>query len=88
MAVEQIGARTPDGMTIGNATTDKIGLYGVTPIVQRSSASQAAVATTVAISTTSEKWGFAGSTQANAIVTLVNELRAAMVAIGAIKGSA
>ena len=32
-------------------------------------------------------WGFSGSTQANAIVTLVNELRDALVAIGAIKGS-
>jgi hypothetical protein len=77
----------PDGATLGNDINDKVSLYGVTPIIQRTNASQAAVATTVAVSTTSSLWGFSGSTQANAIVTLVNELRAALVAIGAIKGS-
>ena len=32
--VELIGARQPDGMTFGNATTDKISLYGGTPVSQ------------------------------------------------------
>lgn len=81
-----IGDGNPDGCSLGGATTDKISFYGVTPIVQRSGAAQTAVATTVAV--TSNAWGFAGSTQANAIVTLVNELRAALVAAGLIKGSA
>jgi hypothetical protein len=75
------------GTTIGEATTSKVSFYGVTPITQRTSASQAAVVTTVAVSTTSNIWGFSTSTQANSIVSLVNELRAAMVAIGVIKGS-
>lgn len=77
----------PDGTTLGNSTADKVSLYGVTPVAQRSGASQAAVATTLAVSTTSNIWGFSTSTQANQLVTLVNELRAAMVALGAIAGS-
>ena len=75
-----------DGVNIGNATTDKVAFYGTTPITQRTSAAQASLATTVAIST-GTIWGFASSTQANALVTLANELRAAMVALGLIKGS-
>lgn len=75
-----------DGVMIGRDTADKAGFYGVAPIAQRAGAAQAAVATTGA--TSSSPWGFSGSTQANAIVTLVNELRAALVAVGLIKGSA
>jgi hypothetical protein len=74
-----------DGLNLGDATTDKVGFYGVTPIVQRSGKDQAAVDTTAATST--EPYGFS-STQANAIIALVNEIRAALVAIGIIKGSA
>ena len=66
--------------------TGKQGFYGATPIVQRTGATQAAVVTTAATSTT--PYGFASAAQADAIVTLVNELRAALVALGMIKGSA
>lgn len=52
----------------------------------RASADQAAVATTAPTNTT--PYGFSTSAQAAAIVTLVNELRAALVAVGIIKGSA
>lgn len=41
----------------------------------------AAVETTEAVSTTSAIWGFSTSTQANAIVSLVNEIRAELVAL-------
>lgn len=87
----QLSDGNSDGTYLGQGSTDKVGLYGVTPIAQRSGAAQTAVATTVAVSTVAggaTSWGFGGSTQANAIVTLVNELRAAMVAIGAISGAA
>lgn len=86
MATEQIGARRPDGMSVGAATTDKISVYGVTPIVQRSGSAQAAVTTTAATSTT--PYGYSAAAQADAVVTLVNELRAALIAFGVIKGSA
>ncbi len=63
-----------------------LGLYGATPIARRAAAGQAAVATTSA--TNSSPYGFTTAAQADALVTLVNELRAALVALGAIKGSA
>lgn len=83
--VTNLSTKTPDGTSLGQSTTDKISLYGVTPIVQRSGSAQAAVDTTAAVS--SSQWGFATSTQANAIITLVNELRAWAVAIGGIAGA-
>lgn len=81
----QIHDGNPDGVQYGGSATEKLGFYGATPVVQRSGAAQAAAATTGATSTS--PWGFSTSTQANAIVTLVNELRAALVENGLIKGS-
>ena len=78
---EYIGNGNPDGTSFGSSTSEKISFYGVTPVAQ-TALSAAAVETTVAISTTSEKWGYASSTQANAIVSLVNEIRAALVTLG------
>lgn len=72
--------------TIGGAATDKLGFYGTAPVTQPSGAGEAAVTTTAATSTT--PYGFSTVTQANAIVTLVNQLRSDLVALGLIKGSA
>jgi hypothetical protein len=77
---------TTTGTKLGTATTQKLAFYNSTPIAQRSGAAQAAVATTGATNTT--PYGFTTSAQADAIVTLVNELRAALVALGLVKGSA
>lgn len=74
------------GTKIGTAITEKIGFYGVTPIAQRAGAAQAAVATTGATNIT--PFGYTTAAQADAIVTLVNELRAWAVAQGFIKGAA
>lgn len=74
------------GTKIGTDTTQKLGFYNATPIAQRAGAAQAAVATTGA--TNVAPFGFTTAAQANAIVTLVNELRAWAVAQGFIKGSA
>jgi hypothetical protein len=86
MAVQVLGWDQPDGVTLGKDTSALASVYGVTPIAQRVGAAQAAVSTTAATSTT--PYGFSTSTQADAIVTLVNELRAACVAFGIIKGAA
>lgn len=56
------------------------------PGASQASASQAAVATTA--STSATPYGFTTAAQADALVTLVNELRRALVAVGIIKGSA
>ena len=76
---------TDTGTKIGTGTSQKLGFYNVTPISQRTNASQAAVPTTGAANST--PWGYSTEAQANAIVTLVNELRSALVVIGIIKGS-
>lgn len=85
-------------MSIGAATTDLLGFYGLaTPIAQQVGAAQAAVATSVVTTaaTTTSPWGYATSTQADAVSaqvvllrTLVNELRADLVALNLIKGAA
>ncbi len=78
---------SPDGYVLGQSTSDLVGFYGLTtPIAQRGVAAQSAVITTAA--TSSAPFGFATAAQADAVVTLVNELRAALVALNLIKGSA
>jgi len=81
MAVEYIGHNNDDGMSFGLSSSQPISFYGATPTARQTLAN-AAVATTVAISTTTTKWGFSTSTQANALVALVNEIRAALVTAG------
>ena len=74
------------GTKIGTATTEKFAFHNSTPVIQKASAAQAAVATTAAVNTT--PYGYTTAAQADAIVTLVNELRAALVEKGLIKGAA
>lgn len=76
---------TTTGSKIGTGTTQKLSFYNATPIAQRAGSAQAAVATTAA--TNSSPYGYAQA-QADAIVALVNELRAALVALGLVKGAA
>ena len=77
---------TTSGTMIGTATTQKLGFHAATPVIQRASAAQASVVTTATTQTT--PYGFATQAQGDAIVTLVNEIRAALVEKGLIKGSA
>lgn len=72
-------------ITAGDFTTTIQG-SGVAPTGVLASANQAAVTTTAATSTT--PYGFSTTTQANAIVTLVNQLRSDLITAGTIKGSA
>lgn len=65
------------GLRIGNATTEKLGFYGLaTPIVQRSGAAQATTAVAVSSSF--------GATQLAALQEVMNVL----IALGLMKGSA
>lgn len=81
---------TSDGgvatMDLGRAATDKVGLYGATPVVQRATAAtHTLIATTVAVSTTSSVatgWGFSTSTQANQVTTILAEIQATLLALG------
>ena len=83
---EYVIYESPDGAQIGkSATSSKLGFFAASPIVQPTSASQAAVATTAA-TTGAATYGFT-SAQANDIVTLLNRIRTDLVALGLIKGS-
>ena len=76
----------PSPALIGNATTSYVGFYGTTPIVRPSSALQVAVGTAAATGTTAK--GYATHTQADAIVTHLNEVIRVMTALGLWKGGA
>jgi hypothetical protein len=82
----------PDGVLIGSATTKKIGFHGVAPSAQRSGAAQAAVATEAitgaAGSNPSQAEYATAVARINALTALTNELRAALVEKGIIKGAA
>lgn len=41
MAVEYLGSGSDDGTILGRSATDKVSLYGATPVVQRASSNQA-----------------------------------------------
>lgn len=73
MAARQLSDGNDTGTILGqDATVDKIGFYGVTPIVQPTSAAQSAIT--------------AGASLVG-VVALVIELRAALVNLGLFKGS-
>jgi hypothetical protein len=74
------------GTQLGTSPAEKLAFYGATPIAQRAGSAQASVDTTAA--TNVSPYGFATAAQADAIVTLLNEIRATLVALGLFKGSA
>jgi hypothetical protein len=75
---------TVTGTKIATAVAQKLAFHGSTPVVQRAGAAQAAVVTTAP---TTSAYGYTEA-QATAIVTLLNEIRAALVEKGIIKGAA
>lgn len=77
---------TDASVQIVASTSKKLAFHNATPVVQRSGAAQASVVITSATNVT--PYGYATQAQADALVTLVNEIRAALVEKGLIKGSA
>jgi hypothetical protein len=75
---ELIGMGSPDGTCIVSASTEKLGFYGTTPVVQRANAVQAAslVSANSWISVTSNVGAFAA------------EVAATLTGMGLWKGSA
>jgi hypothetical protein len=76
-----------DGAVIGT-TTGTAGFFGATATTRPASATQAAVASTAPVSISATQWAFSTSAQAQALLDLSNSLRAALVSLGIIKGSA
>jgi hypothetical protein len=83
MPVRQLSDGNPDGTVLGQSASDLIAFYNATPIAQRSGAAQAAVPSTAP--TNASPFGFSQA-QAAAILTLLNEIRATLVALGLMKG--
>lgn len=79
--------RSGQPVQFGGTNTATLGWYGATPVSQRTSSNQAAVGTTAAVSISATQWGFSTSTQANAFVTLINQIRSDLVTLGLLKGS-
>ena len=74
--IRQLSDGGPDGTKVGQSTTDKVGFYGVTPVVQQTY-TQTAVTAIVTTTFTEAKtgiWGFSSSTVAASYKTRVNQL--------------
>lgn len=80
MAVRYLSFGGSDGTCLGQSATELVSFHGVAPAVQAQIAS--AVTTTASTSTT--PYGFTTSTQADAIVTLVNDIRAKLITKGVV----
>jgi hypothetical protein len=78
IGVEYLSSGGDDGASVGASATQKVSLYGVTPIVQRSGAAQATSLLSTASSTAVDT-----ATKA-ALIEVMNTL----TALGAWKGSA
>ena len=74
---EQVTNNSPDGAQMGQATGDKIGFYGSTPVIQPTSANQAVVtATQVAVTDSLDGATFTGTALATSGTPTVDELEA------------
>lgn len=78
-----IGFGSPD--TMGTTPTSLISFYGIDPIVQPANAAQAALTLTTA---TTSGFGFSTATAFNAFSAQLENIRASLVALGLLKGSA
>jgi hypothetical protein len=72
---------------LGTVSTETLGFFGATSVAQPTSSNQAAATNSNAVSVSATQWAYATSTQANSIVTLVNQIRSDLVTLGLIKGS-
>ena len=82
----QVGLTT--GTKIGTAITQKLSLWGVTPVVQPASGNQAALSSDTDVTGGDTVDKTAIDNNFSSIQTLVNQLRTDLIAAGVIKGSA
>jgi hypothetical protein len=79
---------TSTGTKIGTATTQKLSLWNATPIIQPASVNQAILSLDVDVTGADTVDKAAINTNFTALQTLVNQLRADLIAVGIIKGAA
>lgn len=78
MAVTQLTNYPSDGTSYGQAAADKITFYGGIPVVQPTKATTVATSTITTAATSTTPWGYATSTQADAVAAQVVLLRTAL----------
>jgi hypothetical protein len=93
--IKQLSDGGPDGEDLGQSSSDKIGFYGATPVVQPSATAQSAVATTAVTTLVTTPTATDIAVAVNSVisrqaatVTLLNQLRSDLVTLGLVKGSA
>ena len=84
--IKELGDGGPDGTRLGKASTNYVGFYGATPIVQPSGAAQAAVTAGV-LSLTATYNSTIIITAVTAVLDEANALRTALVNRGLIAGA-
>lgn len=80
---QYIGDRGADGTIIGYSSTGPLAFFGGTPVARQTAPT--ACATTAAVSTTTgaiTSWGYAGSTQANAVTKAVADIITVLTNLG------
>lgn len=83
-----VAVGTTTGTKIATATTQKLGFWNATPVVQPASANQAALSLDVDVTGADTVDKSAVNANFTSIQTLVNQLRADLVTAGLIKGAA
>ena len=73
MATRQLSDANPDGTTLGQSATDKIGFFGATTVVQQSKGTAYTKTTTTTTALTVD---------ITALGSLVNTLRTALINVG------
>ena len=82
MGVKELSDKGPDGSRLGQSAADLVSFHGATPIAQYALTSFAAVSTSAAVATSVCGYSFNTSAQFDALLALVNGMRAALVAKG------
>jgi hypothetical protein len=81
---EQLSYGAPAGAMLGKSASEKVGFWGVTPIIQPTNSAQAALTLTTA---TSGGFGFSTSAGFLAAIAQIENIRASLVLMGLLKGS-
>ena len=92
-APESLGHNGPEGMNIGIATTDKVGFYGVTPVVQGAALTTQLTSIThtapgtpdyaIQDLTNSSAYGFVTKDEGNTVLSVILNLQARLAQVEA-----
>lgn len=73
-AVQELLDDRPEGGRAGRGASSLFAMWGETPVVQRTNIADVATSTVTTAATTTSPWGFATSTQADNLTTIVASL--------------